>query len=72
MRYRLRTLLIVLAIGPMALAWGWSAYQEYMRRQNTVLPPPSNVLNFGGVTPRIIAQPEEVQKLRLLPPEEWP
>jgi hypothetical protein len=32
MRYRLRTLLIVLALGPMALApvlfWGWSAYQR--------------------------------------------
>jgi hypothetical protein len=26
MRYRLRTLLIVLAVGPALIAWGWSEY----------------------------------------------
>jgi hypothetical protein len=30
MRYRLRTLLIVLALGPIVGAWGWS---EYSRRR---------------------------------------
>ena len=29
MRYRLRTLLIVLAILPPLLAWGWLAWQEH-------------------------------------------
>jgi hypothetical protein len=28
-RYRLRTLLIVLTLGPPLLAWGWFKYQEY-------------------------------------------
>jgi len=28
MRYRLRTLLIVLAVGPMLGAWGWSEYAK--------------------------------------------
>jgi hypothetical protein len=32
MRYRLRTLLIVLAVGPPMLAGAWSAYREHVRR----------------------------------------
>jgi hypothetical protein len=28
MRYRLRTLLIVLALGPPLLGWGWSLWRE--------------------------------------------
>jgi hypothetical protein len=41
MRYRLRTLLIVLAIGPMVLAWWvWPAiksrYEEYREREELV------------------------------------
>ena len=36
MRYRLRTLLIVLAVGPVLGAWGWSEYanhRELMRQR---------------------------------------
>jgi hypothetical protein len=32
MRYRLRTLLILLAVGPPVAAWGWSEYQEHCER----------------------------------------
>ncbi len=40
LRYRLRTLLIVLALGPPVLAagwWGWSEYQEWRERQRREL-----------------------------------
>lgn len=33
MRYRLRTLLILLAILPPLLAWGWHEWQEHLERQ---------------------------------------
>ena len=33
MRYRLRTLLIVLLLGPPAIAWGWSKYAEHRKRE---------------------------------------
>jgi hypothetical protein len=33
MRYRLRTLLIVLAAGPPILAGAWYAYRDYCQRQ---------------------------------------
>ena len=33
MRYRLRTLLILLALGPPALAWGWSEYAAYREQE---------------------------------------
>lgn len=33
MRYTLRTLMILLALGPPSLAWGWSEYSEYRDRQ---------------------------------------
>jgi hypothetical protein len=32
MRYHLRTLLIVLAIGPLVLAWVWCEYVNYVQR----------------------------------------
>jgi hypothetical protein len=32
MRFRLRTLLIVLVLGPPLLAGAWSTWQEYVRR----------------------------------------
>jgi hypothetical protein len=39
-RYRLRTLLIVLALGPAVLAplgaWGWREYQAYRERQRWI------------------------------------
>jgi hypothetical protein len=31
MRFRLRTLLIVLALGPPVLAWAWVGYFDYLR-----------------------------------------
>jgi hypothetical protein len=37
MRYRLRTLLIVLALGPMVLAGAWLAYQEYRQQSEVVM-----------------------------------
>jgi len=33
LRYKLRTLLIVLALGPPVLALGWSKYAEYRERE---------------------------------------
>jgi hypothetical protein len=40
MRYRLRTLLILLAVGPAILAplgaWGWREYQAYRERQQWI------------------------------------
>ena len=33
LRYKLCTLLIVLALGPPMLAWGWFAYRDYCQRQ---------------------------------------
>ena len=33
MRFRLRTLLILLAIGPLILAWGWWEYGKYVERK---------------------------------------
>jgi predicted negative regulator of RcsB-dependent stress response len=33
MQYRLRTLLIVLAIGPVVLAGAWFGWQEWQREQ---------------------------------------
>lgn len=33
MRYRLRTLLMVLLLGPPAIAWGGSKYAEYRERE---------------------------------------
>jgi hypothetical protein len=33
MCYRLRTLLILLALGPPAMAWGWSEYGKYREHQ---------------------------------------
>jgi len=33
MRYRLRTLLILLALAPPAMAWTWSEYTRYRERQ---------------------------------------
>jgi hypothetical protein len=31
MRFRLSTLLIVLALGPPVLAWGWNGYRAHVR-----------------------------------------
>ena len=36
MRYRLRTLMIVLALGPMVVAWGWSSYRDHAERERMV------------------------------------
>ena len=33
MRYRLRTLLIVLAVGPPLGAWGWFVFDEFRGRE---------------------------------------
>jgi hypothetical protein len=33
LRYKLRTLLIVLALGPPVLGWGWSEYCKYRERE---------------------------------------
>jgi hypothetical protein len=35
MRYRLRTLLILLAVGPPMLAWTWFAWLEFCERQQS-------------------------------------
>jgi len=54
MRYRLRTLLILLALLPPILAWGWSAYRHYTERQRVAalisgLPPGITIGLSGGV-----------------------
>jgi hypothetical protein len=36
MRYRLRTLLIVPALGPLVLAWGWQKFEERRRHQEVL------------------------------------
>jgi hypothetical protein len=33
LRYKLRTLLIVLALGPLAIAWGYQMAEQHRRRQ---------------------------------------
>jgi hypothetical protein len=33
MRYRLRTLLLLLAVLPPTMAWGWSEYGKYRERE---------------------------------------
>ncbi len=56
MRYRLRTLLILLAVGPMVLAGAWWGWQISLRESEPQI-------KLGGVTPRIIVQPEEESTL---------
>jgi len=49
MRYRLRTLLILLAIGPPLLALAWSAYRDCATsREPTMM----SGFEFRGMTPR--------------------
>jgi hypothetical protein len=38
MRYRLRTLFVLLAVGPPAIAWGWTEYAKYQARQRAQEP----------------------------------
>ena len=40
MRFRLRTLMILLAVGPVILAWGWGEYRDYANRPRYVVVPP--------------------------------
>ena len=45
MRYRLRTLLILLAVGPVAIATGWREFRRLSARPNPLIDgPPSRVL----------------------------
>ena len=62
MRYRLRTLLIVLALGPPALAAGWAAYREHQRREFIRLNSPPAVA-------RIIITSDDTVTLELPLPE---
>jgi hypothetical protein len=60
MRYSLRTLLILMAIGPpmLASAWfGWLAYREQQRKQENSL--------MMTITPGLIIQEEEELTLGL-------
>ena len=57
---RLCLLLVALWLAPPVLMNPKSAYRDYLRQKNAALKPQ---LNFGGVIPRIIPQPEEEQKL---------
>jgi hypothetical protein len=45
MRYRLRTLLIVLAIGPPALAWAFVTFQRYAAKQEVIIWPGGVIIN---------------------------
>lgn len=45
MRYRLGTLLIVLAIGPPILAWVINEYQQYAAKPDVIMWPPSVIIN---------------------------
>jgi hypothetical protein len=53
MQYRLRTLLILLAIGPPILAVGWSAIERYRAWQRAQewkeVPGPGSVSFFGSI-----------------------
>jgi hypothetical protein len=61
LRYKLRTLLILLAIGPPMLAWwawpAWLAYCKYQHREA--------MSRLMLITPRIIISPEEKEKLTI-------
>jgi hypothetical protein len=48
MRFRLRTLLIVLALGPPLLAGGWREYRAYLRRAIHA-PMTSETINAGDI-----------------------
>lgn len=61
-RYSLRTLLVLLAIGPPMVAGVWWIYREYSRRQEAQ--------PFGPIIGRIIVQPEEEPFLGIELPEE--
>ena len=55
MRFRLRTLLIVLAQGPPLLAGAWQGFREYRRGEKTG--------PFGPIRMQIIRQEEEEPSL---------
>jgi hypothetical protein len=71
MRYRLRTLLIVLAIGPPVLAGGYWAWKEWTRppKWAEFLNPANEPYGFAatipGTTPAIVAGAED------RPPGDW-
>jgi len=61
MRYRLRTLLILMALGPPMLASSWSAYREYRRSQENQL--------WMTITPPLIILEEDELTLGIELPE---
>jgi hypothetical protein len=63
MRYRLRTLLILLAVGPPALAFSWSKYQEYLEyrdRQHSI-PACVSIPSYVGISGATIHGPQLAQ-----------
>ena len=67
-RYRLRTLLIVLALAPPVLAGAWSAYREHVRRAEQLRRErfPSLMMT---ITPPLIILEEEDFTLGIKPSE---
>ena len=75
-RYKLRTLLIVLALGPPTLAWGWVEYQRAIteqKRQAEITEALNRLalarLNLVVDRPAVILKPAPpIEKKRLPPP----
>jgi signal-transduction protein with cAMP-binding, CBS, and nucleotidyltransferase domain len=51
LRYKLRTLLILLAIGPPVLAGAWWTYQDYCQQQRRVADQVLQILDHRGIVP---------------------
>ena len=67
MRYRLRTLLIVLALGPVVIWGGWLAYEAAVSHLIRALIGP---IEIEPVPPKIpIGSPAETRGPHVLPPE---
>jgi hypothetical protein len=58
-RYRLRTLLILLAVGPIVLAWGWWAYSKWRDERQIVIG--FHINNWGRVRPPLFPPTPEEQ-----------
>ena len=69
MRYSLRTLLIVLAVGPVVLAGGWWAYSKWRNERQNVIG--VHINNWGRLRPPLFPPtPEEKAAInsRIAPP----
>jgi hypothetical protein len=57
MRFRLRTLMIVFALGPPVLSWGWTEYEAYRARSKMCVVP-----KYPGMGTEIIMYRGQITK----------